>query len=336
MNVFISIIVPMYNAEKYIGECIGRVLQQTDKDFELILIDDGSTDNTYEICQNFAKKDSQIKLLCQQNAGPSAARNKGIKVSQGEWIWFVDADDWIEKNAIEKIKNEIEEFRDSIDVFSFDYIKHNKNKSETICNSQYGLFEQNRYVEFVINQLNHFGLVWSNIYSTKLLKENNIAFDEELSLSEDVDFSIHVSMCVNKIYISKLKLYHYRITNGSLSHKYKEGIAQKYIQAISKIENNICKIESKQLQKDFNKYVQIILIYIVLNDYFNPENDKKLSYRKKQFNDFVKLDVIQKALLEVDCNYFNKSKTLLLYFIKYRFIFGIIVISKIRHLRIKS
>ena len=91
----ISVIIPVYNTEKYLGRCIDSILNCTVNDFEVILINDGSTDRSGEICRRYCGKDSRVKLYDQENAGVSAARNKGIEVSRGEWIIFVDSDDTI-------------------------------------------------------------------------------------------------------------------------------------------------------------------------------------------------------------------------------------------------
>ncbi len=100
MAVKISLIVPVYNGEKTIEKCINSILNQTYRNIEVIIIDDGSTDNTYEICKNMQNKDNRIQLIKQNNKGPSLARNVGIEYAQGKYIQFVDADDWLEPSII--------------------------------------------------------------------------------------------------------------------------------------------------------------------------------------------------------------------------------------------
>ena len=105
MKPLISIIVPIYNVEKYLSRCINSVLSQTFPDFELLLIDDGSTDKSGYICDGYAQKDSRIKVFHIENGGVSAARNYGLDNARGEWITFVDADDWIDKDMYYKLYN---------------------------------------------------------------------------------------------------------------------------------------------------------------------------------------------------------------------------------------
>lgn len=103
----VSVIVPVYNAEKYIETCISSVLNQTFTDFELILIDDGSEDESGHICDEYATKDTRIRVFHKENGGPSAARNSGLNVAQGEWILFLDSDDWIVPESLQLLMSEV-------------------------------------------------------------------------------------------------------------------------------------------------------------------------------------------------------------------------------------
>ena len=105
MEDLISVIIPVYNVEKYLPECIESVLKQTHTNLEIILVDDGSPDNSPQICDEYAQKDSRIKVIHKENGGVSSARNEGLKIAKGEWISFIDADDWVEKNFCEILLN---------------------------------------------------------------------------------------------------------------------------------------------------------------------------------------------------------------------------------------
>ena len=120
LNPAISIIVPVFNAAQYLQECLDSILSQSFNDFELILIDDGSTDNSLSICQSYERRDSRIKIISGPNQGVSAARNKGLNVACGEWITFVDPDDWVEPTHVSTLYNAQKKNRD-MDIFLFDY-----------------------------------------------------------------------------------------------------------------------------------------------------------------------------------------------------------------------
>ena len=106
MKDLISVIVPVYNVEKYLNKCLDSIISQTYTNLEIILIDDGSTDNCGKICDEYASKDKRIKVIHKENAGVSSARNYGIQCATGDWIMFVDSDDWIEFDAINSIRRE--------------------------------------------------------------------------------------------------------------------------------------------------------------------------------------------------------------------------------------
>lgn len=109
-NQTFSIIVPVYNVEQYLENCINSVLNQSFRNFQLILVDDGSKDSSGEICDRFAQKDSRVKVIHKPNAGVSAARNTGIDIATGQFICFIDSDDWIESEYLQKIVDEIYDF----------------------------------------------------------------------------------------------------------------------------------------------------------------------------------------------------------------------------------
>lgn len=127
MNDLISIIVPVYNVEKYLNKCIDSIINQTYKNIEIILVDDGSTDNSGKICDEYLLRDSRIKVIHKNNGGLSSARNEGINISSGEYIGFVDSDDWVEPNMYEEMYKKI--LYSNADIVDCGYWKEYENKS---------------------------------------------------------------------------------------------------------------------------------------------------------------------------------------------------------------
>ena len=334
-RVKISIIVPIYNAETYLDNCIKTIINQTYSDFELLLIDDGSTDESYQICKRY-ETDSRVRIYKQGNAGVSAARNKGIQLSTGDYIWFIDADDWIEPEALEKFVEAYERFNGRIDIFSFNYMKYQKGKKIPISNIQQGYYTNEEYLKFMLNPSNHFGLVWSNIYSSKIMKGHRVMFDENLTQSEDVDFSVRIGRYVDNIYVSESAFYNYRITSGSLSRKYKEGIADSYITSLEKIQENVADYHNSSMQNDFNAYIRVIVIFIILNDYYHPENNKSRQWKLSKLTELLRQPLIAEALKRMDSKSMSKDKIILLHFIKSRNVAGIKFISKVRYLKMNQ
>lgn len=183
----ISVIVPVYNVDKYIKQCLNSILNQSLKEIEIICVNDGSTDNSLNILQEFAQKDSRITIINQENKGVSAARNKGIEVAKGKYIMFFDGDDYYcENTAFEKVYNVVENENTDIGIFGFSHLVKNKIEAssfyEKFIEAEDG-FEANNYLDYPIH-------VHDKIFRKNFLQENNIKFNEKLKNSEDLIFAI--------------------------------------------------------------------------------------------------------------------------------------------------
>ena len=229
----VSIIIPVYNTADYLENCLRSVLEQTYKNIEIILVDDGSTDNSKEICELYAKKYNNIKLIEQTNGGPSAARNNGINNSAGDYIQFVDSDDTIEKNMTETLVNELEKNAQLVICgFQRIYIKTGKskkitNKSDAVYNideflNKLGIF----YEDWIINS------VCNKIYISDIIKNNNIRFNSVINMGEDLVFNLdYLTKCQTIVLIQDI-LYNYMVySSGTLTNSYSQNEfkAQKYL-----------------------------------------------------------------------------------------------------------
>lgn len=230
----ISVIVPVYNVEKYLSRCIESILSQTFTDFELLLIDDGSTDRSGEICDEYAKKDTRIRVFHTKNRGVSAARNLGLDNAKGEWISFVDSDDWVEDDYLRTLFHEAKLNKDSIVWQSFFIeIEHDARPVEIYKSCEYfdtvlrKPFEENQIIENILNVSNV--NVFAKLFNQKTIIDNNISFLEKTSISEDVVFLHEYLLFVEEIYLQASVSYHYIIRdNSSLSrihHSFKEWFA---------------------------------------------------------------------------------------------------------------
>lgn len=217
-SVSISVIIPIYNAEKSLSKCIESVISQTYTNIEILLIDDGSTDKSGEICDKFALKDNRIKVIHKNNGGVSNARNVGLDISRGEWIVFVDSDDWCESNYLSDFfstegllltndivlqgrKNEVNGIVANSTVL----------KNATYTNIANGMLD---------NQLLTFGAPYCKLYPHELIKKHNIRFPENYSYGEDTTFFLRTLSCVNRIVTTSQCNYHYvDAESGSLSKK---------------------------------------------------------------------------------------------------------------------
>lgn len=206
-----SIIVPIFNAEKYIRRCIESILCQTYSDFEVILIDDGSNDHSLDICLEYSRKDSRVKVIQQKNKGVSSARNAGIEKSTGNWIIFIDADDRIAKNALE-ISAEVLSKNKQIDTIAWGSNFENKDSIKQLIKYEDDKIFTN--IEF-LKIPNFHQAVWGYIFSRNIIATNNLRFDEKLSMSEDKLFMLEYLLLASDIFTSKQQLYYYYYNIGS-------------------------------------------------------------------------------------------------------------------------
>ncbi len=204
MPVF-SIIVPVYNSGNCLKECLDSVLSQSFSDYELILVDDGSTDNSGTICDEYTKKDSRIKVIHQKNKGVSSARNTGLSRSCGQYITFLDSDDYLSTNYL-RIASDIESdlFADGYDVNG--KIEHETKSDKLLIN----------YDEDIVKALNGFYLltVWAKVYKASIIRRESLMFDEELDFGEDTLFNNNYIKYIDSIQSTSYIGYHHNIKNN--------------------------------------------------------------------------------------------------------------------------
>lgn len=224
----ISVIIPVYKVEEYLNRCVDSVLSQDFQDFELILVDDGSPDNSGKICDEYAKIDSRVKVIHKENGGVSSARNAGIDASIGEYITFVDSDDSIKqgflKNAIDNMKG-VDLYVSGIEMLT--YLQGEVVKKDEYTIEQSGYLDIKELYERVNKTYPQICICgpYCKIFKSQIIKENNIRFDTTLSLGEDTLFNLAYNRKIKRIYFDKSIFYtYYRENNESLFSKYRENI----------------------------------------------------------------------------------------------------------------
>lgn len=228
MNPKISIIVPVYKAEKHIGKCIKSILNQTFNDYELLLINDGSPDNSGKICNEYAKQDSRIKVFHKGNGGVSSARQFGIDQAKGEYSIHVDADDWIEEGMLKDMYNFA--CQTNADIIFADYY-HNNNQyiSQNILNlNKYEILNA-----IISGEL--MGVLWNKLIKTQLYSLYNIKFPKEINYCEDV-WVVTQLLCkpITVSYLNKA-YYHYMDNSQSITRNITYDIIQQRIQYVKDI-----------------------------------------------------------------------------------------------------
>lgn len=235
-----SIIMPIYNAENHLKKSIDSILEQSHNNIELILVNDGSTDRSIDICKDYEMSDKRVVLLDIENSGPGAARNIGLDISTGDYIAFVDADDSLKSDAIETLISIA--IKDDYDIVSASYfrvdreIKVSKNNYSTGEISRDKTQDQvKRYNSFKTSS--SFGYVWAKIYKTSFIKQYNIKFSEDRKVFlEDTLFNLKVISYNPRYYVLNEPLYYYNVFENSISNK-KEDITDRAIKVLEDYES---------------------------------------------------------------------------------------------------
>lgn len=210
----ISIIIPVYNVEEYLSRCIDSVLNQTHKNLEIILVDDGSADNCGKICDEYAQKDSRIKVIHKENGGVSSARNAGLDIAQGDYVAFVDADDYVEKEMCEYLLKEMESGEFDIIQYNYcDVLEDGTLVSANIKNRTYDNYNDILYDAFTRNI--HFGI--TKFYRRDVVK--NIRYRTDLSRAEDMLFFLECAKKTARLKTTDKILYYYFQRETSVTHK---------------------------------------------------------------------------------------------------------------------
>lgn len=178
MNPIFSVIVPVYKTEKYLDKCVTSILTQSFENLELILVDDGSPDNCPQLCDEYALRDKRVKVIHKENGGVSSARNVGIDAARGQFIWFVDSDDYIEEFALEKLYEE--QNKEYADIYIFNVKNSNELFVGTIDD-----FLRKYYFNYIVGFE-----PWNKLYRTSVIKNNRLYFDIQETIGEDLLFNL--------------------------------------------------------------------------------------------------------------------------------------------------
>ena len=210
---YFSIIIPVYNAEQYLRQCIDSILDQKYKDIELILVDDGSTDNSKNICEEYKRNDSRIKVIYQANKGSGSARNAGIEIAKGKYCYFPDSDDIMFENALEKMYEETQNYEADIYVFSYIDTYRNKNKTKLFLKDNLYLDSEEvkkQYQDYIKNdKISIQGAPWNKLFKTSIIKNNNIEYPDLRRHQDEVFIARYMDKVTGKVRISDKIIYKY-------------------------------------------------------------------------------------------------------------------------------
>lgn len=307
----VSIITPIYNMEKYLVKCLDSIINQTYKSIEIILVNDGSNDNSLKICKDYAKKDKRIILIDQKNSGVSAARNIGLEKATGDYLAFVDPDDWIELDAIEKMIEFAE--KEKCDMAFFDYKINNIIQKSNKVQLEYNNDTKKEFIKLLISG-DVPGYLWRLLIKKEVVKKCRFKLD--LPMAEDLIFILEILRNVKKISKSEEAVYNYFLTENSItrgSQKYKKNLHNTFLL------NKYIKEMYQEYEDIANtKHISEIGLYLLkmhrdgydsndIKEEFNfLVNDKNYKEMKENYNlnDLSKIDI--KIMKFIQNNQYNK------------------------------
>lgn len=228
----ISIIVPVYNVEEYLPKCLDSLINQTLKDIEIICINDGSTDSSGEILEKYSKKDSRLKVITQSNQGVSAARNNGVEIAKGEYIGFVDSDDWVDADFYEKLYTTAKQY--SADIAAADMVRVKHGKIRKFFNFNETRISDNFIEKLKLCNAPDFSYTCNKIYKTDAVKKNNLRFEHGMNY-EDIIYTAQALYYLNKLVTVPGTNYYYFSRKNSIIHS--KGNTEDYQKAIEYVKN---------------------------------------------------------------------------------------------------
>lgn len=280
----ISVVIPVYNAEVYIKRCLESIQKQTYDNLEIIVVNDGSTDNTQKVLEEIQQQDRRIKMIQKENEGVSAARNDGVATATGKYVYFIDSDDYVENNIIEKLYKVISS-QGELSVCGFTTVFMNKEDAPFSLYDSTSIISIEEYLEKMSQYLYsvYYGSLWNKMYVTEIIKRNNLKFRKDISLAEDFIFNLDYLQYVKKVtMLPECMYYYYQGNEESLTKKSDPW----YIWNMARIRLNYCMEKYREMnmldgcKRNINTIIANELVgptYDIIN---NREWDRKQAIRK--------------------------------------------------------
>lgn len=257
MTDLISVIVPIYNVEEYIRECLESIINQTYTQLEIILVDDGSTDNSSNICDEYKKKDNRIKVIHQKNSGLSDARNAGIKIATGKYIQFIDSDDYIDRDMIEILYKLLAENSADVSICSNYILKDNIISSE--CSNKKNIYDRKEILKEILIDEKIRSYAWNKLIRKEMF--DNVKFPSK-KIFEDVLTIPKIFEKSNKVVFLDVPKYYYRQREGSILNKQTNALRLEYIKAALEINKFI-----REKEPSLENYCAYNIAHITIKTY---------------------------------------------------------------------
>jgi glycosyltransferase involved in cell wall biosynthesis len=330
----ISIVVPVYNAALTLLKCVDSLTSQTFKNIEILLINNGSTDDSWSVCLNLASQDSRIKAVEHSEKGVSSARNRGIRDSIGDYVMFVDADDWIDDNVCEVFANENRLHNYDLFCFSAQYHKVSRSLKSFLFAENVPLFSENYKEELQIKifaprapffyyktNTRFAGSAWGKFYKREILLKNNLRFATETIISEDVLFNTLALDYFDRIGYTKDCFYHYTQQTNSAQNRYRPNSEKHFTFIIKEILAWLLRKNKNVFFVDAANCLFVHYLFGVLKeDIFHKDNTKSNTEKKKQLETVLSMKEFSDPLNNMNETYFSLSERIFIWMLRNRLV----------------
>lgn len=291
-----SVVVPCYNVEKYINKCINSILKQSFSDFELILVDDGSPDETPRILDSFARTDSRIKVIHKKNGGLTSARKAGTQVATGEFVVPIDGDDWIDANYLEKMAQRINKFHCELCISGYQLSSNDGKKQGSKAPVTGEIFYDRESIENVIfpELFQQIPMVWGKAFERNLYIRYQMMVDDKISMGEDGVISFSCIANASSICMFEDYEYHYRVNPASLTRSKSKYIPMEGALLRIKMLQQTLPINNPIIEKQLSAYVAHALFNVARSHF----KSASFSFTKKELNEVLANKYIKSYLSE--------------------------------------
>lgn len=327
-NELISIVVPVYNTEAYVARCLDSIIKQTHKNLEIIIVDDGSTDNSGKICDEYSEKDKRIRVIHRGNGGVSSARNLGKEIATGKWISYVDADDTIEPKFCEEMLRCAKD--KCVDYVCSGYKRIFPRGAEAYNTSyQRKILKKDDFIYCLMNVQFGYGFVHMKLIKANLAKL--ATFNEELEVGEDALYNLEVADKVPEVAILEKPLYNYYANSNSVVKRWDKNYIKKYQKAVETIKSYMEEKYGDKYYNEVENFVTYHAFLILVNHCCHNKNKHKLDSLKKLLN----IKVFKEAISKSTYKNLSFTRKITLWSMKHRFLRLCILIGRVRQFMLK-
>lgn len=339
---FLSMVIPVYKIkESYLRQCLDSLREQTVQNFEAILIDDGSPDGCGSICDEYARNSSLFSVIHQTNKGVSEARNAGMRAAAGDWIVFIDPDDWVEKRYVEILSQAAD--RTGADIIFFDYYNEFPEVSVQKCLKNTPGFLDDEWIKGLrIAPFNIFTVknrmiryetntIWSKVFRAGLLREHDLWFEPEARKGQDTIFVSEILQCASSMYYVNRALYHYRHLDSPVTNAYNPKVMY-YNEIMFRCQENI--IEKYDLPGEYKEALQAHICTRMYSGmrlyYFNERNPADYQMVKREILDALNREPYKAAFQNVNYKMLSGEQRIFVFFLKHHKIAVVRILVKAR------